>query len=58
VKEEGSSATKQCTGFNGWMLREEGKWQKKDFPHSPTLALSRYHYDTRGEPLARQSVKK
>jgi hypothetical protein len=65
VKEEGRKATKQCTGFNGWMLREEGRWQKKDgrrkiFPlgHSPTIARSRYHGETGGEPLARLIVKK
>jgi len=65
VKEEGRKATKQCTGFNGWMLREEGRWQKKDgrrkilpLGHSPTLALSRYHCEAGGEPLLRQIVKK
>jgi hypothetical protein len=47
------------------MLREEGRWQKKDgrrkiFPlgSSPTLALSSYHCEAGGEPLARQIVKK
>jgi hypothetical protein len=65
VKEEGRKATKECRGFNGWMLREEGRWQKKDgrrkillLGHSPTLALSRYHCEAGGEPVARQIVKK
>ncbi|WP_333349211.1 hypothetical protein [Microcoleus sp. B3-A4] len=47
-KSEGSSATQQSTGFNGfngWMLRgevkrEEARGEKEDFSHSPTLRLS------------------
>ena len=46
------------------MLREKGRWQKKDgrrkilpIGHSPSLGLSRYHGETRGEPLLLQIVK-
>src|SRR4028118_648470 len=52
-RSEGSSATQQCTGFNGfnrWMLREEVKreevkseevrGEKEDFSHSDTRTLS------------------
>jgi hypothetical protein len=47
------------------MLREEGRGQKKDgrrkifgLGHSPTLARSRYHWETLGEPLLLLIVKK
>ncbi|CAA9360707.1 hypothetical protein AVDCRST_MAG84-3481 [uncultured Microcoleus sp.] len=57
MKEKGSSATRSESGFNGWMFRKQGRWQKKDFPTLP-LSYGRYHSETHGEPLARQSVKK